>query len=435
MMFIFCAASLFVLAQYYVFTSLRAHLWRRRSPVDRKTAYGVLGLTGLFNFVFVQMCFGHWGVAVGSEAHKIIAVIFFSYFGFVMVLASFFLLLAPMSHALRLKDLLKAREKSPFPLSASVSDNAEKTQDQVCESLRPDGRLSALESRREFLRYGAAAGLSGALVLTGCGAAGAYGRPTCEAHELPGSSLDESGVTFTIAHASDFHFGFFWGEEELSSFVNALNAVEGDFLAITGDVFHSSLSPIEEAIPILRRLRPRALGSFVVLGNHEFYAGVNRSVRALEEAGLRVLRDEWVVLEKEHASIRLGGIDDPLENWLWGTSVPGFAQFASRAPSSPGPSVLLSHRPAVLPAAALAGIDLVLAGHTHGGQIVLPVPGAARGLSLARIVSPYTYGWYKEADCRMYVNRGAGLTFIPWRVNCPPEVALIRLRAPKTRVG
>jgi predicted MPP superfamily phosphohydrolase len=89
--------------------------------------------------------------------------------------------------------------------------------------------------------------------------------------------------------------------------------------------------------------------------------------------------------------------------------------------------ILLSHRPSILEVASVAGFDLVLAGHIHGGQIIVPVPGSVRGVSLAAIASRYTHGWYRHGDCRMYLNRGAGLTFVPFRVNCPPEIAVFRL--------
>jgi hypothetical protein len=72
-------------------------------------------------------------------------------------------------------------------------------------------------------------------------------------------------------------------------------------------------------------------------------------------------------------------------------------------------------------------MDLVLSGHTHGGQVIMPTLMKRRGVSLARVAYPYTHGWYRSGQTRMYLNRGVGLTFVPWRLNCPPEIAVLRL--------
>ena len=96
---------------------------------------------------------------------------------------------------------------------------------------------------------------------------------------------------------------------------------------------------------------------------------------------------------------------------------------------------MLSHRPDVFRYAAAQKIDVVLAGHTHGGQVIIPVPRREKGISIANIVSKYTYGWDKRKSSRMYVNRGVGLTFLPWRLHCPPEIAIIKLSAPADKAN
>ncbi len=225
----------------------------------------------------------------------------------------------------------------------------------------------------------------------------------------------------------------FFGPHELRNLVDHLNSLEGDALFFTGDVFHSSRTLVEQATPILEKLKARPLGNFAVLGNHDFYAGEDRSVRNLEAAGFTLLRNQWTTLKVEDATIHLGGIDDPLINWMRTHEVWGFDPFMEKVPSEPGVTVLLSHRPDVFRYAAAQKIDVVLAGHTHGGQVIIPVPRREKGISIANIVSKYTYGWYKRKSSRMYVNRGVGLTFLPWRLHCPPEIAIIKLSAPVTR--
>jgi predicted MPP superfamily phosphohydrolase len=232
-----------------------------------------------------------------------------------------------------------------------------------------------------------------------------------------------------VIHLTDFHFGPFFSCPELESLVDQVNSIEGDILCITGDLFHSSLSPAEVVPDILQRLRTRKLGNYAVLGNHDYYAGEARSVKNIERSNLRLLRDEWITFEHGNAVVHMGGLDDPRVNWMWGEKVPNFPRFMDRAPKKDGLRIALSHRPSVLPLAAQSGIDLVLSGHTHGGQIVIPRPGGERGASIAGLFSPYTLGWYRVGQCSMYLNRGVGMTFLPWRINCPPEIAVIHIKS------
>ena len=255
-----------------------------------------------------------------------------------------------------------------------------------------------------------------------------YDRPVVEHLDYSHPLLRGLGEPITVIQISDFHFGLFMGTPELKRLVAQVNRIDADALFITGDMFHSTLSPVELATPILKSLRPRKLGNFAVLGNHDFYAGEQRSVDSLQGGGITLLRDQWTELQRGDVSIHLGGIDDPLANWLWGKDFPRFREFMSRAPRTRGVRILLSHRPSILPIAAQAGIDLVLAGHIHGGQIILPIGGHGRGVSLASIASPYTRGWYFKRATSMYLNRGIGVTFVPWRLNCPPEITVMHLR-------
>jgi hypothetical protein len=232
----------------------------------------------------------------------------------------------------------------------------------------------------------------------------------------------------SIIHVTDFHIGSLFNFDNLERLILALNDVKGDMLVITGDIFHSRRTNVRKSIPVLRKLRPRKHGTYAVMGNHDFYTGEKISVGALLESGISVIRNAWKPLRVDGCVIHLGGVDDPATNWLTGTEFPHFPHLISHKPKGDGFGLLLSHRPNILPLAAENDIDLVLAGHVHGGQVVLPAPGERAGLSLADFISDYISGWYTEGRCRMYLNRGIGLTFIPWRVNCPPEITVLRLQ-------
>ena len=139
------------------------------------------------------------------------------------------------------------------------------------------------------------------------------------------------------------------GTTELEKLVAKVNTLEADAVLITGDIFHSPMSPVELAPPVLQKLKPRRFGNFAILGNHDFYAGELRSVQAIKDSGLTLLRDQWLTLKDGTANIHLGGIDDPMANWLWGKEFPDFPSFMKKAPHESGMRILLSHRPNVLP--------------------------------------------------------------------------------------
>ncbi len=298
-------------------------------------------------------------------------------------------------------------------------------------SRRPNFPRRPPPTRREFLKWSTATGMCGIFGLAGQGTASALGEPVMGRMLFEHPSLTGLNRPVTLIHVTDFHFGMFFGVEQLEHLVATLNSLDGDALLITGDVFHSPVTPVESAVRPLQALRSRRFGNFVVMGNHDFYADEGRTTSAFERARLTMLRNRWATFKQGAGVLHFGGIDDPLEGWFAGRKYPNFHRFAETIPKGPGMRILLSHRPAVLPYAAEAEIDLVLAGHIHGGQIVLPRLGRERGTSLAEIASDYTYGWYSKGKTRMYLNRGVGTTFVPWRINCPPEIAVIQLQAPE----
>ena len=255
----------------------------------------------------------------------------------------------------------------------------------------------------------------------------AYSQPRIEKFQISDDRLKGLESPVTLIQVTDIHYGLFYDKSNLENLVNRLNAIPGDAVIMTGDVFHTRQTNVESAPEVLARLVSRKFGNFVVMGNHDFYTGENRSIKALNEAGLTVLRDEWRTFPNGSAEIHLAGLDDPKKDWLLGQQFPNFDTLVNKAPDSAGFRVLLSHRPTVFPIASLNGFQLVLAGHTHGGQFVVPLGKTEKGWSPASVVSAFTHGWYELGESRMYLNRGAGLTFIPWRINCAPEIAVIEL--------
>ncbi len=460
LLFFSALAGFLILCQWFVFVSVRKHLFQRHNVISRKVAYSVLGLLGLTNLLAVRLGFG--ALSPDTPASLITAISYFSYLGWVLILCFFFLGLEGVFQALHLKDIALSAIKSRMGRAENLSDCQQgcdgpegceasppealcvqkmlpgcKAEQVFCKSagqsrMEDQSRLAPSSyglspTRREFLRRSAAVGLVAAGGYAGYGIAGAYRRPVVDEFDLYCHKLDGLARPLTFIQVTDFHFGMFFDSPELEQVVKLVNALEGDAVFITGDIFHSPLTPVEHAIPILKQFKARRLGNFVVLGNHDFYAGEWRSAKSIRQSGLSLLRNEWITFKESGAEIHLGGIDDPRVNWVWGSSFPNFPAFIAKAPRSKGMRIVLSHRPSILPFAAGAGIDFVLSGHIHGGQMIFPYPGIDRGVSIARLASPFTHGWYHIGESRMYLNRGIGLTFVPWRINCPPQIAVFHL--------
>ncbi len=461
-------ASLLIMCQWFVFVSVRKYLFKRYVPVTRKLAYTVLGALGVGNFLFLRLGFDTSLLVPDSLARQVVLVVYFGYLGWVLAASLFFLVLGTAEGIFRFKDLVFSyagdhteRHSPPEALSGEDVSRSpvlpEVIQHQATDRLDHEGTAEPPEtglgktmasssgngipndvgdtmtSRRSFLKWSAAVGLATTTGFAGWGVAAAYREPDIEVFPFEHSALKGLSRDLVFVQVTDFHYGLFMRTPELEKLVATLNSIEADALFLTGDLLHSPMTPAREARPILKQLRSRRYGNFAVMGNHDFYAGERRAVRLFEGGGLRLLRDEWLTIKEGGVNLHLGGIDDPMENWLWGKDFPGFTSFMEKAPEAPGMRVLLSHRPNVLPLASQRGIDLILAGHTHGGQVILPLPNGRGGLSVARIASKFTHGWYTADKCRMYLSRGVGLTFVPWRVNCPPEIAVFHLKPPAAK--
>jgi predicted MPP superfamily phosphohydrolase len=167
---------------------------------------------------------------------------------------------------------------------------------------------------------------------------------------------------------------------------------------------------------------------FAVLGNHDIYTGSARVADGLARHApcVRLLRGEVVRLETT-APLYIAGLDDPSGVWTGrGLEIPELEALAADVPAD-GHTVLLVHRPELFPQAARLGFPLVLAGHTHGGQLALPLAGGRH--NMARLITRYARGLYEEAGSLLYVNRGVGVAGPAVRVNCTREVATLELRS------
>jgi predicted MPP superfamily phosphohydrolase len=274
--------------------------------------------------------------------------------------------------------------------------------------------------------------LGGGVVALGLGA-GLWGA-TVGNHRVKVDSISLSLPNFPaelahlkLAHITDLHVGPLLRPDRLAGFVKRINQLEPDLIVITGDIFDFSPDYIEEGCRVLAGLEARH-GVYAVLGNHDHYTGTEAVASGLAAfTSIRLLRDEWERIEINGTSLVIAGLEDPkVINWMEKHSEsPVLEKIAAEIPRDV-PCVLLAHRPSFFRQAEKLGFPLVLAGHTHGGQVALPF---ATNHNASRMISDQTRGLFLRGESAMYVNRGLGMAGLPLRLNCPREIALIRLNA------
>jgi uncharacterized protein len=240
---------------------------------------------------------------------------------------------------------------------------------------------------------------------------------------LPKLHADLSGLR--IVQISDLHIGNRLDRAQLDHMVERTNATRPDVVVLTGDLFDFDPSHLEGGARQLGALRAR-YGVYAILGNHDHYVGAEivASALARHAPGIRLLRDEIVRLPVAEP-LYLAGVEDPGGPFFErGLHVPAIDALADQRPAD-GPVVLLVHQPEMFHHAARRGFPLVLAGHTHGGQIALPV--GRRGINLARVMTPLTRGAYQLDASLLYVNRGIGVGGPAVRIHCNREIAIFEL--------
>jgi predicted MPP superfamily phosphohydrolase len=236
---------------------------------------------------------------------------------------------------------------------------------------------------------------------------------------IPGLPAGLDGLR--LLHLSDIHLSAFLSESQLARVIDAANDLRPHLAAVTGDLISARGDPIDACIRQLARLKTDA-GVAACLGNHERFAGAeDYAAAAGARAGIHFLRGQSRPFRFGDANLHVAGVDyQPLfqkANYLRG---------ADRLVAHGEMNLLLSHNPDVFPVAARQGYNLMLAGHTHGGQVSVEILDQA--INPARFVTPYVYGLYHMGTAAAYVTRGIGTIGIPVRIGAPPEISLLRLR-------
>jgi uncharacterized protein len=330
------------------------------------------------------------------------------------------------------------------PMPVPVVQNTPKTLS------KPAARLDFVPdpSRRSFFRT--ASVVAGAAPFLGVMYGYAGERLAYEVNrvEIPVANLPSALDGMNIAQISDIHLSSYMTRESVRRVVDMANGVGADLAVVTGDLItgvHDSLSDCVEEVSRLRA----PLGVYGCNGNHEIYARAeDLAERLFQQAGMKMLRRENAVIPFRGARFNLIGVDYQRERLSSGRKVQMLANMEPLVRTDM-PNILLSHNPNTFNRAAEMGIELSLAGHTHGGQVQVEILDVS--LSPARFITDYVAGLYHrplsmpieprrmgetiklmpnapKGLAALYVNRGIGTVGAPVRLGAPPEITHIVLR-------
>jgi predicted MPP superfamily phosphohydrolase len=401
--------ALFFLAQRFWVRRALALIQRIQSPNLRRTSNAVLyALVAFLVLVIVDRMFLH-ALPRGGAFSFLIAMaqlwLFGSFFGF---------------------------------LGIKVIQLLERLWNRIARWARPHGKRElASPARRGFLR--AASYVAGTVPLV----AAAYGfgkeRLDFKLHrvDIQIANLPAGLDGLKIAQLSDIHIGDFMPADQVRRAVDLANSLGADLAVVTGDFITSNGDPLQQCIAELSRLRA-PLGVWGCNGNHEIYADAEDLAEELfNHYGMRLLRQNNAELNWKGEAFNLIGVDYQRQHAPLGLEVP-MLQTIEPLVRRDIPNILLSHNPNSFRRAAELGIELSLAGHTHGGQVKVEI--IDHSWSPARFITPFVAGLYQlplhphdaasngTAKSALYVNRGLGTIGIPARLGVDPEISLLTLR-------
>ena len=283
----------------------------------------------------------------------------------------------------------------------------------------PARAAGILPARRDVLANAARAALAAPFAVAGYGTF--IGRTDFQVREvditLPDLPASLDGLR--LAQLSDIHFGLDLTAPELERVVAMTNETKPHVALVTGDFITESGDPLEECLDIVAGLRAEA-GVWACMGNHERYAESESFCESYAgKRGITFLRNTSQPLNFGDARLNLCGVD------YQRTSLPYLTK-AEHLPVKQAVNVLLSHNPDVFPVACKLGYDLVVGGHTHGGQVTIEI--VEQWANPGRFFTPYVAGRYHLDRSVLYVSRGIGTINLPMRVGALPEISILTLR-------
>ena len=283
-------------------------------------------------------------------------------------------------------------------------------------------------SRRRFIEQTAMAASAAPFALSAYGLF--YGRVNLMVtrHRIRMPHLPRAFNGFRIAQLSDIHIGPFMPASEIRKYVEMTNELRPDMVALTGDFITWDRDTQEPVVEALARLKA-PYGVLGCLGNHELWYDVEESISELFfRRGIRILRQQNQLVRSGAEVLNVIGVDfqtiramGPPGSRFVGNYLAGVERLMQPGTAN----ILLSHNPNTFDRAAELGIDLSLAGHTHGGQVTLEYIHPS--MSVSRLITRYVRGRFEKPGSQLYVNSGIGTMFVPMRIGAPPEITLFEL--------
>lgn len=278
-------------------------------------------------------------------------------------------------------------------------------------------------TRRRFIFSAAAAG---AVAIAGDSVLLEPNRPHIVRRDFSLARWPERLNGFTIALLSDFHYDPCFSVHPLHAAIPLVSGLRPDLIVLTGDfvsvpAIGDNAKAALAAEPCAQVLRQMSAphGLWAILGNHDCETDPEQVTRALRAEGIHVLNNQSEAIERDGARFWLGGVDDVI------SGTPDLAETLRSIPGSEA-VILLAHEPDFADEASKFAIDLQLSGHSHGGQIRIPL---IPPLYLPELAKKYVMGTYQVGPLPLYTNAGLGTIGLPVRLNCPPEITLITLRS------
>lgn len=239
-------------------------------------------------------------------------------------------------------------------------------------------------------------------------------------YKIPVPDLPPAFNGFTIAHLTDIHLGDLVSEAFVAGVIQRTNQLNTNIIVCTGDYVNEidSSKDIDRVWPLLSKLSAKE-GVYSVLGNHDHWANTGRSLYWLERSGQNI-RHQAKAIYRGRERIIIGGTGD-----LWHDRLNIDSTFAPFEPSDC--KIVLAHNPDSVDSEFNSRVSLVLSGHTHGGQVVIPFIGPLR---LPVENQQYSSGLIMTPKTPLFISRGIGWSILPVRFNCYPEIAVLELVRP-----
>ena len=326
--------------------------------------------------------------------------------------------------------------KSPFSISLWILNKFEKTKQFLNKIYSKPPVRKFDNSRRAFLKTSTAFVSGYAFIGSTIGVLDSNNFDLTT-KEIKINNLPEELKGTTITLVSDIHSGPYMSEELMNEYVRSINNLNSDLILIPGDLTNSRKMEVHPFVDAFKNLKA-SKGIYASLGNHDYFANAEYVAETImNESPIKLLRNETDIININGKHLCILGIEDTrqsgavvdpvLMGYLDSTVEKAKEKLHEmRLDYDEVPKIALMHKPYFLDMITERNLDLILSGHTHGGQVVLAKFGDVN-ISFAGLMSKYISGFYKSGNTNMYVSRGIGSVALPIRFNCPPEITKITL--------